>query len=63
MLALSTGILFDVFRALQQAFRLQLSQPRPMTITSPPKFGLRAILWIVRIGTTAAGALIATPQP
>ena len=39
------------------------SQPRLMTKTSLPKLGLSARLWIVRIGTTAAGALIATPQP
>ena len=32
-------------------------------MTSPPKLGFSARLWIVRIGITAAGALIATPQP
>ncbi len=39
------------------------SQPRPITITSPPKFGLSARFCSVRIGTMAAGALMATPQP
>ncbi|AOJ58092.1 hypothetical protein AQ477_17340 [Burkholderia thailandensis] len=39
------------------------SQPRPITIISPPKFGLSARFCNVRIGTIAAGALIATPQP
>jgi hypothetical protein len=44
----NTGIVyrngFYIFGALQQALRLQFSQPRPITITSPPKFGFRAIL-------------------
>ena len=31
--------------------------------SSPPKFGLRAMLRRVRIGTMASGASIATPQP
>ena len=39
------------------------SQPRLTTITSPPKFGLRLMLRSVRIGITASGASIATPQP
>ncbi|BAK12442.1 hypothetical protein PAJ_2362 [Pantoea ananatis AJ13355] len=39
------------------------SQPRLTTMISPPKFALRARLWTERIGITAAGALIATPQP
>ena len=29
------------------------SQPRPTTMTSPPKFGLRAMFCSVRIGMTA----------
>ena len=32
-------------------------------MTAPPKFGFCARLWSVRIGTTASGALMATPQP
>ena len=39
------------------------SQPRLTTITSPPKLGLRLMLRTVRIGMTASGASIATPQP
>jgi hypothetical protein len=39
------------------------SQPRPTTSTSPPKLGFCARFCRVRIGTTACGALIATPQP
>ena len=39
------------------------SQPRLTTITSPPKFGFRLMLRSVRIGTTASGASMATPQP
>ena len=39
------------------------SQPRLTTITSPPKFGLRLMLRSVRIGITASGASMATPQP
>ena len=39
------------------------SQPRLTTITSPPKFGFSEMLRSVRIGTTASGASIATPQP
>jgi hypothetical protein len=39
------------------------SQPRLTTITSPPKFGLRLMLRSVRMGTTASGASMATPQP
>ena len=32
-------------------------------MTSPPKFGFRLMLRSVRIGITASGASIATPQP
>ena len=39
------------------------SQPRLTTITSPPKFGLRLMWRSVRMGMTASGASIATPQP
>ena len=39
------------------------SQPRLTTITSPPKFGFRLMLRSVRIGISAPGASIATPQP
>ena len=39
------------------------SQPRLTTITSLPKFGFRLMLRSVRIGITASGASIATPQP
>ena len=39
------------------------SQPRLTTIASPPKFGFRLMLRSVRIGTSASGASIATPQP
>ena len=39
------------------------SQPRLITITSPPKFGFRLMLRSVRMGTIASGASMATPQP
>ncbi|MNE53471.1 hypothetical protein D3C80_1482030 [compost metagenome] len=39
------------------------SQPRLMTSAWPPRLGLRARLCRVRIGITASGALMATPQP
>ncbi len=39
------------------------SQPRLTTITSPPKLGFKLILRSVRIGISAPGASIATPQP
>ena len=39
------------------------SQPRLTVITSPPKFGFRLMLRSVRIGMSASGASIATPQP
>ena len=39
------------------------SQPRLTTITSPPKFGLREMCRSVRMGMTASGASMATPQP
>ncbi len=39
------------------------SQPRLTTISSPPKLGLRARLRSVRIGISAPGASMATPQP
>jgi hypothetical protein len=39
------------------------SQPRLITMTSPPKLGLRVMLRSVRIGTIASGASMATPQP
>ena len=39
------------------------SQPRLITITSPPKLGLRLMLRRVRIGMMASGASMATPQP
>jgi len=39
------------------------SQPRLTTMTSPPKFGFRLRLRTVRMGITASGASMATPQP
>jgi hypothetical protein len=39
------------------------SQPRLTTITSPPKLGFRLMLRSVRMGMTASGASMATPQP
>nr|CAE55662.1 hypothetical protein [Escherichia coli Nissle 1917] len=63
MLALSTGMLCTSSVPFCRRYGCSFSQPRPTTITSPPKFGFSAILWMVRIGTTAVGALIATPQP
>jgi len=42
---------------------INFSQPRPTTIAWPPKFGLRARLRRVRIGISAPGASMATPQP
>ncbi len=39
------------------------SQPRLTTITSPPKFGFSEMWRRVRMGITASGASMATPQP
>ena len=39
------------------------SQPRLTTITSPPKFGFSAMWRSVRMGISAPGASMATPQP
>ena len=39
------------------------SQPRLTSITSPPKFGFSAMWRSVRIGISAPGASMATPQP
>ena len=39
------------------------SQPRLITNTSLPKLGLRLMLRRVRMGMTASGASMATPQP
>jgi hypothetical protein len=39
------------------------SQPRLTTITSPPKLGFRLMWRSVRMGITASGASMATPQP
>ena len=39
------------------------SQPRLTTITSPPKLGFRLMFRRVRIGISAPGASMATPQP
>ena len=39
------------------------SQPRLTTMAWPPKFGFMLMLRSVRIGISAPGASIATPQP
>ena len=39
------------------------SQPKLTTMTSPPKLGFRLMWRRVRMGMTASGASIATPQP
>jgi hypothetical protein len=41
----------------------RFSQPSDSSITSPPKFGLRARWRSVRIGISAPGVSMATPQP
>lgn len=42
---------------------VNFSQPRPTTISCPPKLGCFARFLSARMGTFASGALMATPHP
>jgi len=47
----------------QSISTVNFSQPRPTTISWPPKLGCLERFRRARMGTLASGALMATPQP